>query len=53
VRGTVFYWPTVPNYWVKDGWWVEETAHEGMGMMVALAVVVVVLAATLLRTPAA
>lgn len=50
---TVFYWPTVPNFWVKDVWWVEETAREGMGMMIALAVVVVVLAATLLRKPAA
>lgn len=53
VGATVFYWPTVPNFWVKDVWWVEETAREGMGMMAALAVVVVVLAATLLRKPAA
>ena len=50
---TVFYWPTVPNFWVKDVWWVEETAREGMGMMVAFAVLLVVLAATLLRRPAA
>lgn len=50
---TVFYWPTVPNFWVKDVWWVEETAREGMGMMIAFAVLLVVLAATLLRKPAA
>ena len=49
---TVFYWPTVPNFWVKDVWWVEETAREGMGMMSAFAVLVAVLAATLLRKPA-
>lgn len=50
---TVFYWPTVPNFWVKDVWWVEETAREGMGMMIAFAVLLVVLAATLLRKRAA
>lgn len=52
VGAMVYYWPTVPGFWHKDVWWVEETAREGMGMMVALAVVVVVLAATLLRKPA-
>ena len=53
VGTTVFYWPTVPNFWVKDVWWVEETAREGMGVMIGLAVLVVVLAAALLRRPAA
>lgn len=53
VGATVYYWPTVPGFWHRDVWWVEETAREGMGMMVALAVVLVVLAATLLRKPAA
>jgi hypothetical protein len=50
---TVFYWPTVPNFWLKDVWWVEETAREGMGMMVAFAVLLLVLATALLRKPAA
>jgi hypothetical protein len=50
---TVFYWPAMPNFWVKDVWWVEETAREGMGMMIAFAVLLAVLAATLLRKPAA
>jgi transmembrane protein TMEM220 len=50
---TVFYWPTMPNFWVKDVWWVEETAREGMGMMIAFAVLLAVLAATLLRKRAA
>jgi hypothetical protein len=49
---TVFYWPTVPNFWVKEVWWVEETAREGMGMMIAFAVLLAVLATALLRKPA-
>jgi hypothetical protein len=49
----VSYWPTVPDFWVKDVWWIEETAREGMGAMVAFAVLLAVLAATLLRKPAA
>ena len=52
VGATVFYWPTMPNFWVKDVWWVEETAREGMGVMIGLAVLVVVLIASLLRKPA-
>ena len=50
---TVFYWPTMPGFWRKDVWWVEETAREGMGVMIALAVLLVVLATVLLRKPAA
>lgn len=38
---TVFYWPGMPGFWRKEVWWVEETAREGMGMMMAFAVVVV------------
>jgi hypothetical protein len=49
----VFYWPAMPSFWVKDVWWVEETAREGMGVMIALAVLVVVLVSSLLRKPAA
>jgi Transmembrane family 220, helix len=37
----VFHWPQMPNFWRKDVWWVEETAREGMGMMIAWVVVVV------------
>ncbi len=50
---TVYYWPTVPEFWRKDVWWVEETAREGMGVMIGLAVLFVVLATALLRKPAA
>jgi len=49
---TVFYWPTMPNFWLKEVWWVEETAREGMGVMIAFAVLLVVLANALLRKPA-
>jgi hypothetical protein len=50
---TVYYWPTMPEFWRKDVWWVEETAREGMGVMIGLAVLLVVLATVLLREPAA
>ena len=50
---TVFYWPTVPEFWRKDVWWVEETAREGMGVMIGFAILLVVLAMSLLRKPAA
>jgi hypothetical protein len=46
----VFYWPAVPGFWRKDVWWVEETAREGMGVMIGFAVLVVVLAAAMARS---
>lgn len=48
---TVFYRPTMPEFWRKEVWWVEETAREGMGVMIALGVLFVVLATALLRKP--
>ncbi|MEO8718924.1 MAG: transmembrane 220 family protein [Burkholderiales bacterium] len=45
----VYYWPAMPGFWHQDVWRVEETAREGMGVMIGFAVLVVVLAATLLR----
>jgi hypothetical protein len=36
------YWPTMPNFWLKEVWTQEETAREGMGLMIALGVLVVV-----------
>lgn len=53
VGTTVYYWPATPGFWRKEVWWVEETAREGMGVMIALAVLFVVLATALLRKPAA
>ena len=39
----VYYWPTMPGFWHKAVWWEEETAREGMGLMIALAVLAVAL----------
>jgi len=44
---TIYYWPTMPGFWRKDVWWVEETAREGMGVMIALAVLLAVAATAL------
>ena len=41
--GTVRYWPSVPGWWQKDVWWNEETAREGMGMMIVTVALLVVL----------
>ena len=40
----VYYWPAMPGFWRKDVWWVEETAREGMGVMIGFAVLIAVLA---------
>ncbi len=44
VIGTIYYWPTTPEFWRKDVWWDTETAREGMGLMIATAVVLVAFA---------
>lgn len=49
VGTTVYYWPTMPGFWRKDVWWVEETAREGMGVMIGLVVLIVALATALAR----
>jgi hypothetical protein len=46
----VLYWPAVPGFWRQDVWWVEETAREGMGVMVGVAVLVVVLVTVMARS---
>ena len=43
VAGTVYYWPRVPGWWRKDVWWNEETAREGMGMMIVTVTLLVIL----------
>ena len=40
VIGSIIYWPTMPQFWVKEVWWNEETAREGMGVMIATLVMV-------------
>jgi hypothetical protein len=38
----IFYWPEMPNFWRKEVFSVEETAREGMGLMIAWGVTVFV-----------
>ena len=46
----VLYWPSMPGFWRQEVWWVEETAREGMGVMVGVAVLVIVLASAMARS---
>jgi len=32
--GVFYYWPQMDGFWRRDVWWEEETAREGMGMMI-------------------
>lgn len=40
--GVIYYWPTTPGFWHSEVWWKTETAREGMGMMIAALVMIVV-----------
>ncbi|MEK9775520.1 MAG: transmembrane 220 family protein [Quisquiliibacterium sp.] len=42
LAGVIAYWPSVDHWWVKEVWWKEETAREGMGMMMVFAVLLLV-----------
>ena len=43
VATLAYYWPQTPGFWRKDVWWTDEEAREGMGAMIAFAVLLVVL----------
>lgn len=43
--GTVLFWPEQAAFWTQAVWWEEETAREGLGMMIALLVSAVALPA--------
>lgn len=43
VAGVVYYFPQMDRFWERDVWWAEETAREGMGVMILLIVLLVVL----------
>lgn len=47
----IFYWPGMPNFWQKEVFMAEETAREGMGMMIAWLVVVVAAVTALVNKP--
>ena len=40
----IFYWPQVPGFWRKEVFMEEETAREGMGLMIAWLALLVALA---------
>ena len=48
---TYLYWPEVPNWWRQDVWWQEETAREGMGLMIATLAVAMLLPAVFSDQP--
>ena len=37
----VYYWPAMPGFWRKEVFMEEETAREGMGLMIAFLVMLV------------
>ena len=39
----VYYWPTAPGFWRVAVWMNDEPAREGMGLMIALGVLMVAL----------
>lgn len=39
VIGSIVFWPTIPQFWIKDVWWNDETAREDMGVMIATLVI--------------
>ena len=41
--GVIYYFPQMDRFWERDVWWNEETAREGMGVMILLIVMVVAL----------
>lgn len=46
----VYYWPATDQFWRIDVWWHTETAREGMGLMVALLVLLVAFAGSRARS---
>ncbi|MGB7302350.1 MAG: transmembrane 220 family protein [Burkholderiaceae bacterium] len=41
--GVIVYFPKMDKFWERDVWWVEETAREGMGIMILFLVLLAVL----------
>ena len=41
IAAVVYYWPQTPNFWVKEIWWEDEQAREGMGAMLLLVALLV------------
>ncbi|WP_436641611.1 transmembrane 220 family protein [Microbaculum sp. FT89] len=49
VAGTLYYWPTMPGFWNMQVWWVEETAREGLGVMIMAAGLLILALPLMLR----
>jgi hypothetical protein len=43
IAAVIFYWPEMPGFWRQEVFTAEETAREGMGVMIALMVLLVAL----------
>lgn len=41
LAAVAYYWPQMPGFWHQEVWWNEETAREGMGVMLLLIVLLV------------
>ena len=39
--GVLYFWPRTPGWWQQEVWWEVESAREGMGLMIVLAVLLV------------
>ena len=37
----IFHWPAMPNFWRQEVFMAEETAREGMGLMIAWLVLLI------------
>jgi len=47
-----FYWPQMPGFWRRDVFMVEETAREGMGLMIAWLALLIPLFTARQKSPA-
>ena len=47
--GTAYFWPTEAGWWRIEVWWESEATREGMGLMIATAVIAVAGLTMLLR----
>ncbi len=42
ISAVVYFWPPRPNWWLKEVWWHDEDAREGMGAMILAACIALV-----------
>ena len=48
----IFYWPQMPGFWRREVFMVEETAREGMGLMIAWLALLIALFTARQKSPA-